>query len=318
MKRNLILGLTLVMLIAILSSGCTIEINNVKRDIDRIGDFIDPFSENYDKIESFQQDFGAIEVLEIENSVGTIEIDKASGSSGFLSYDIKVKSRLGNEKDVEEAIKSITVDIVEEGNRLTIKVDHDRDLGDIFENRVVDFKISLPDTVKMVGINNSVGSVDIKNLQLEELDLKVSVGEITLTDIITNDSDINSSTGSINIYHSQIGGKINTSTGSIEFVEGTLMGDSEVTTSIGSINISANLESSGTYNFVSKTGSIELYPNEDFSFKLDAKVNLGSIDVDLPMSDTFSDKGEFRGTRLDGKAMVYVNTDIGSVEIGSK
>lgn len=318
MKKNIILILAILIAMALLLSGCTIEINNVKRNIDRIGNFVDPFVENYDGTRDFQQDFEGIEELEIENSVGTIEIDRASGGKGNLKYELKVKSRFGKEDDIQRALDSITVEVVQRDNKLVIKVDHKKDLNNIFENRVVDFKITLPETVKKVKVNNTVGSVDIKRLDLQDLDLRVSVGEIIINDLSSNSVDISSSTGSIEIYKSTIGGRVSTSTGSVDIIDGKIMSSSEISTTIGSLKVNADFEDGGTYQFNSKTGSIELYLSSDFSFKVDARVGLGSIDVDLAMDDSSSNKGEYKGSRNGGRASIYVKTDIGSVEISGR
>jgi|GEM_PF-5958709 len=107
---------------------------------------------------------------------------------------------------------SISVGLQQKGKRLDIVVNMTKDIENLFKNRTVEFEIFIPETVKDIYIENSVGAVELDGITAEYIKSIVSVGELKLNNITSKNARLNTSTGSVRINNSQLNGRITTST----------------------------------------------------------------------------------------------------------
>lgn len=96
-----------------------------------------------------------------------------------------------------------------------------------------------------------------------DLDLLTGIGDIRVTGI----------SGQLSL-RSEIG--------SIAVRAGLLTGNSVLKTSLGSINFHEAIDPSGTYQFATETGSVQVILPDDSAFELDASTQFGSITTVVP------------------------------------
>ncbi len=331
-RTSKLLGLGLCIIMTVSMMGCTIEVDDLnsqlRNNLDKVKDKVTEiaefgedlaFADQYDRVEGFSEVFSSdILSLSIDNKVGVVKIYEGTSSDLTVNYEKKVKSRNAFEAEINKAMESITVAIKENNNKLEIAVSMTKDLENIFRNRAVAFEIFIPSGVKEVYIENSVGAAELVGLDVDYIKSNISVGEIKISNSSAKEVNINTSTGSIKLDNTQLVGRAKTSTGSIEIYGGKLTGDTILESSTGSIKVSAGLAEGSSYNFSSKTGSIQVDLQEDYAFKLDAKTSIGSIETNLQLKDVYSQKGILTGTIGDGGGKITLRTEVGSVTINKK
>ena len=331
MKNKAIKLITIGLCFILLSSlvGCTVEVDNlnkqIKNNLDRVKDIVNDITEmgeglavgeQFDRIESFSEVYKEnVETLSIDNKVGAIRIYKGSSSELVVKYDKKVKNRSASEAEINKAMNSINVELQQKGKRLDIVVNMTKDIENLFRNRTVEFEIFIPEAVKDIYVENSVGSVELDGINVEYIKSNVSVGELKLNSSVAKDTSLNTSTGSIKINNSQLNGRITTSTGSIDIEGGKLNGDTTLQSSTGSIYVAAELAAGKSFDFASKTGSIRILLKGDYSFKLDAQTSIGDIETNLDLKDIYSKKGVLTGISGDGSGRLNLKTEVGSIKV---
>ncbi|SCY97368.1 DUF4097 family beta strand repeat-containing protein [Alkaliphilus peptidifermentans] len=315
---NRVKGFIFLLAVIVMLTGCTTEVDQLQDQIDRfieIGEnYVD--GQDFDGSHSFEKEIeSGITEIRIDNNVGKINILGSNKENGEMKITKRVNTRLGNKSDIERGLDSIDVTISEKGDILTIKAVISKDLNNIFSSRAVDIDLSLPADIKLIRIENNVGDVTLNDMDVEEITIKTNVGDTFLINTTVESVDIAGNVGKMNFYNSLIKGKIKTSTGSITIEKGMLSGSSRVETSTGSISMTGGLNELGDYYFSSKTGSILMAINEDFSFNIDAKAGVGSIDNNIALDNMRMEKGRLRGSRNDGKANINITTDVGSIRL---
>jgi DUF4097 and DUF4098 domain-containing protein YvlB len=105
--------------------------------------------------------------------------------------------------------------------------------------------------------------------------------------------------------------------GSIYVTEGMLKGNSILKTNLGSVNFHEAIDSSGSYQFATETGSVHVILPDDTPFELDASTHFGSITTVVPeMKMAYRTSSEVHGDAgSPPRASLKLSSVTGSVSV---
>ncbi|KAB3534378.1 DUF4097 domain-containing protein [Alkaliphilus pronyensis] len=315
--NNKLKKLVVILTMALVLTGCTSEVEQLQKDIDKLVDIGENYvGEGYERSHSFANEISDnITEVKIDNYVGKINISHSSNQNSEVKVTKRLKARSNDEADIEKGLNSMEVTVSEEGNLLDINAVLTKDIENLFKNRAVDIDLSLPQGVTSIKIINNVGDVTFTEFNTGDISVKTNVGDVFLIDVTADDVEIKGNVGKINCYNSTVKGNISTSTGSIDIEGGQLLGDSEIQTATGSIDVTCKLTELGDYYFSSKTGSIVVAIDPELSFNIDAETGVGIIDNSIALDNKKEKKGSLTGTRNNGKINISVKTNVGSIRL---
>ena len=141
-------------------------------------------------------------------------------------------------------VNNITVSYTQdrEGNTITVNVDRTRG-SNFFASTSVDFDVTVP-SASTLQLKTNTGSIDVTGVS----------GQMVLT----------------------------SNTGSITASNGMVSGNTQLITNTGSITFNGSITRSGTYQFQTNTGTVEMTLPADSVFHLNASTDTGSIDTNFP------------------------------------
>jgi hypothetical protein len=229
----------------------------------------------------------------INDASGNIQVHSGSSSGSVNVQTIKQANGFGNPND-----EQVTYNKSPDGSSL--KIDFTRGSGS------VDFNVTVPDNSN-VQLQTSSGNIDVEGVS-GQMSLTTDSGEIHAN----NDTVSGNST-------------LTTRDGTIEMARDTLSGNPTINTSSGEITFGGSIDSTGTYQFKTDRGSIDVTLPENPGFHVDATTNSGSIDSEFPQvqaQDTASG-GQAAHSDVGGSApgaKIILDTNDGSINLhqGSK
>ncbi|MEF2967918.1 DUF4097 family beta strand repeat-containing protein [Paenibacillus sp. M1] len=216
--------------------------------------------------------------LKVENPVGKIKVEPAAGSD----LSVKVKIWSPNKKKYGERLQAIfeqaQISITPSGEELYVST-HAKDDPDLnlwewaqdqygFSDFSLEYTIGVPAEIHAFHITSRVGDVVLNGLK--------------------------------GTY------RVRSDVGAIELRNASIEGESEISTSTGSVELEiADIESTGSLQVRADTGSIEAELDDSLNCDLETKVELGSI--------SGAPKG--KSQIGDGGPLVSLSASLGSIEI---
>jgi hypothetical protein len=178
-------------------------------------------------------------------------------------------------------VNTITVSYAQdrEGNAITVNVDRTSG-SNFFASTSVDFDVTVPSAATLQ-LKTNTGSIDVTGIG----------GQIVLT----------------------------SNTGSITASNGMASGNTQLITNTGSITFNGSIARSGTYQFQTNTGSVEVTLPADSVFHVNASTDTGSINTNF--SGVFVQHRQMVGADASGdvgsspQATVTLRTNTGSVNL---
>lgn len=169
-------------------------------------------------------------------------------------------------------IKKSDISIREKDGVYHFTVNQD-DIEIIGNNHSGEIHVTLPDTVKTIDINQSLGEVEIAGMNLTSLTIDSALGDVDLEDVTFEEGDITLSLGDFDFY-------------------GDFTKKFNLTNHMGDADIQL-LKSNHEYNYSLKVNMGELimndhehgsinsdyYQNNDKEASLDVKMDMGSLEV---------------------------------------
>jgi putative adhesin len=160
-------------------------------------------------------------------------------------------------------------------------------------------------------VNARVDRVFVPGINLpQHIDFDITVPRNADLELTTNVGDI---------WVTGISGQMSlqSNTGSIYVRRGLLTGNSQLRTSLGSINFHEAIDPNGTYQLMTDTGSVNVTLPDDTAFELDASTTLGNVTTVVPgMTMTYRTDREVHGDAgLSPRASMTLRSSIGSVNV---
>lgn len=187
-----------------------------------------------------------------------------------------------------------------------------------------------------INLNSSSGQIKLTNVAAGTVHAKSLAGLMQLTGVGAEQIELETTAGGIRARGVNCGRFVGmATTGLLEFIEGTIEFGLELRTGAGRVvtdNVKANafrLEATTgaiTYkgnapkapsDILSGAGSVAVYlpPNEGVT--LDARSNIGSVEVRLPITHIANQaKNSFQGQIAGGGAPLRITSQVGSVRVG--
>lgn len=261
--------------------------------------------------------------LSIQTNDGNIEVSPSEENHITVSYIVKRNGRLVDmtKSELEE---KVNLDIVEDLNKLEIKVIQKQNFSN-WRNRVyVSFKVEAPYQTACT-LNTSDGNILIAGLE-GHLKLKTSDGNIQLAKINGN---VNAHTSDGNIHISEISGACDlvTSDGNIHVrtVDGSLNGrTSDGNADVDTVNGALKLVTSdGNIVAYSVAGNLELTTSDGDiqSGNTKGKSSLKTSDGNISFQEhsgamrAVTSDGDIRGNIIDLKESLYMTTNDGNIHV---
>lgn len=241
------------------------------------------------------------------------------------TYAVKQKEKVGffnflNYKFVSEDIKTVHLYIP---NDVTYTMNLETSVGAVR----VEFDEVI--TIKDLTVTSNTGSVYVKNVFVESLHATTDTGyvmikdveslgviivdsdtgSLSLTDIIAESFELDSDTGSITLTRTEASTLIaSVETGRITVIDSSFLGDVDIHTSTGDININDTIASS--FDLSSSTGDVGFTSTTFGDYRYDLRTSTGTIRVDG------SNQGDRHSTTT-GTVLIKVEVSTGNITINT-
>lgn len=280
------LNMVLVLIISVLLlGGCSININGDKVDLN--GSISVTSGTTLSEKDSLVQNADGINTLEIRNNAGNIDITR--GESANLSIEFEKKVKGSNEEVKKDIMKNIKISIDKNGDKfvLTAKT---RDNGgsylwDWVENLYkgvnvsIDYKIQVPDNIKVYVVNNNAGNIGFDSVS-GEITADQNAGNITVRGV-------------------------------------SLEGKSSFKTNAGNIDLGIEIDRALEVNAGSAAGNIMLTLPGQSKFSLESRLTAGNLSGSF-LSGTRVNSGTVKQEFNGGGTKVLVTLTAGNVTINKK
>ncbi|MGD9567700.1 MAG: hypothetical protein AB7V48_05175 [Sedimentibacter sp.] len=282
MKRlNIILiALSALILLSSCSSINEVDEKAVKDVSDKITEAIinSVGKESAEKQESFNIAAEGITTLNIESSVGDINIKTHESSEATISLNITAKSN--SKENAQKLIEEFNYSVEENSNSIDIDTTFKDD--ELFDNSSIqtELSISIPKNIDNFKISLNVGDINITNNE-GKFDIKNNVGNITVENSIGS-YDLNTDVGDIKLINcTSLGTSMfNSSTGNAEISFNDISNAESITANVGvgdvELNIPENSSFEAVINEFMKDEKTESNGSKQTKIKLETGV--GSID----------------------------------------
>lgn len=264
----------------------------------------------------------------VETVGGNIEVK--GGQNGQAKVEMYVNNpnwkRKLSEEDIKERINNYQVDISQNGNKLSVKVNPKRDNMDWEEEGLnISFKLYVSTQVRTL-LEATGGNISLSGVSGQQT-VKTTGGNISLDDI-NGDADVDCTGGNINVdqYTGKLaiscrGGNINIDEASGEFQVETAGGNLHFENISGSVkgetaggNISANIKELGKYLTLTTSGG---NINADFPTNkgLDYDIKADRIHASVENFKGFHDTDRIQGKTNGGGIPVKMSTSGGNIRM---
>jgi len=185
----------------------------------------------------------------INDTNGNVQVNVGSSTTDVVIQAIRESNFFGNPNDIPANISQDP----NNANIITASV-QDGQQGS------VDFNVTVPQGANLQ-LQTDSGNINVNGVN----------GQMTL----------NTKSGSIDASNDVMSGtsKISTSSGDISAKSTTLSGQATISTDSGNIGFDGTIGTTGTYQFQTSSGKIDLIVPTTPSFHVDATTNSGSIDI---------------------------------------
>lgn len=199
------------------------------------------------------------------------------------------------------------------GSNLTIKVDRKSGFGISRSNLVLDIEIPKKYEHNLT-LNSSSGDIFLPDLKLEDLFVNMSSGDLTIDKLLVRKFIFDSSSGKLTANQVEsLESNLELSSGSVDIDSFT--GDLEVEMSSGDIEIKYT-KFNNNISIDSSSGDISIILPVDANFELDAETSSGKIICDYPITISGGlDRDELKGIVGTGKNTISINASSGNISI---
>lgn len=282
MKRLscILIALTTLILLTSCSSINEVDEKAVKDVSDKITKAIinSVGKESAEKQESFNIAAENLITLNIESSVGDINIKTHESTEAIISLNITAKS--SSKENAEKLIEEYNYTVEENLN--SIDIDTTFEDNELFDNSSIqtELSIAVPKNIDNFVISLNVGDINITDNE-GSFEIKNNVGNITVENSFGS-YDINTDVGDIKLINSAASGNsvFNSNTGDIEISFNDISNAEGIkaTTGVGDIELTVPEDSSfeAVINEFMKDESTEA--NGSKQTKIELKTGVGSID----------------------------------------
>ena len=248
-------------IVMVLLSGCTI--NNVN--------FIEKKDSGTLKSSYFLGEGGTIYV---QNKNGSVKIE--NWDEGYVKLDYEKKANSFTDADLSTYLENTTVELIDTEDSVTITTTVPKiTVGGVS----VSMTMYVPKHVEL-DITTSNGSITVSSGVVGNAKLKSSNGGLNVNGLDGN-FDLDTSNGSVKVNNVKGSGRIKTSNGSIYFESIEEVGNVDLTTSNGKIEMDLSKPVGESYKIKTSNGNIVVKVPEDMGFDLEASTSTGSIKTDL-------------------------------------
>jgi len=215
--------------------------------------------------------------LQVESSNGDVEIIGFPGAT-TVHVTARTWSRGTTTAEAMARLARVSVDMIQEGNRITLRYDAASHDLDVRRYSGVDFRVEVPEETH-ADVDTTNGWIQVEQIS-GVLDLETSNGRIDVEESLT-EATARSSNGRIRFEDVEGILDLRTSNGRIELenVDGVVHGE----TSNGSITYSGYLYPDVDHSLTTTNGAINLALRSDASLTIDAQVTNGQIVSTLPL-----------------------------------
>ena len=183
---------------------------------------------------------------------GNNQVHRSDNATSVAVQDTKNKEFFGNPNDIH-----VSYIISQDGNTITASVNNSGQGS-------VDFDVTVPQDTNLQ-IRTTSGDVNVDGVK----------GQMTLS---TNSGDIHATNDQFIINST-----LSTNSGDITARQDSLSGQATIKTDSGDIKFDGSIGTSGTYQFHTGSGSIDITVPFNSAFHVDASTNSGSIASDFPV-----------------------------------
>lgn len=282
MKRlsSILIALTTLILLTSCSSINEVDEKAVKDVSDKITKAIinSVGKESAEKQESFNIAAENLKTLNIESTVGDINIKTHESTEAVISLNITAKS--SSKENAEKLIEEYNYTVEENLN--SIDIDTTFEDNELFDNSSIqtELSIAVPKNIDNFVISLNVGDINITDNE-GSFEIKNNVGNITVENSFGS-YDINTDVGDIKLINSAASGNsvFNSNTGNVEISFNDISNAEGIkaTTGVGDIELTVPEDSSfeAVINEFMKDESTEA--NGSKQTKIELKTGVGSID----------------------------------------
>lgn len=253
-----------------------------------------------DRVEEWSDSFGvwtgnavvsASETLTREVTVAgptTLDLDVSagdvtirSGPAGKVAVTAVKRAYGATQAEAERRMAAIAINVDQIGDKVWVRVDNPFTTGNVGRPAMVDLTITVPQETALTA------SVDVGRLRVAELvgdmEVAVQVGEVILADVVP-------------------------------------VRELTVKTRVAGVDFAAPLAPNARYEFVTDVGKIALRLPADSAFHLDARSDIGDVDVEFPVVGR-ADRDLVIGKDVRGEvgqnptASLYLRSRVGEVTI---
>jgi hypothetical protein len=285
---------------------------------------------------------GANGEINLSNIAGNITVSRGGGNAATI--EIVKTARAATAAEAQEALKLVTVEVLERGGRAEVTTRYPSSRGDRRNLNVsAAYTVTTPAGTRVIARSIS-GSIHVTDIQ-GELVLETTSGNVTATgapriataksvsgNVLVSDVrtdagvEASSMSGHVTLRNvearrlslNSISGNVTVENASCERVEAQTMS--------GNVSYAGALAPKGRYDLKSHSGDVRLRLDGSTGFELSASTFSGAIRSDLPLTtrtgETVRGPGArnraFRGTFGDGSAVINATTFSGSVVIGKR
>ncbi len=218
-----------------------------------------------------------IDTIFVKDRVALIEVLPTTGSDIVIAW----------EEDGNRKQDQVTID--EHGNQLEIKRKSSSTFLMIptFNMKQKNMKIYIPkENVSSINIKNAVGSVLVRNVQVDELNIQTDVQKVDIINVQGNNIVATSSVGSITIEKSTGDIRASSKVGSVDIDLEEVTGDMDLSSDVGSVTLTIDERPENVSFFgSSEIGSVRIFgesgssPVENAIYEVHLNTNVGKVEV---------------------------------------
>jgi lia operon protein LiaG len=242
-----------------------------------------------------------VDALEIYTSSGDIEIVTENRDDIYLELQ---SYRNGPEL------------FIDKGRTLKVEVKKPKYRLFNFSSGKVKLTVVIPrDFNKYLKTVSSSGDVDISKLDMDELEIRLSSGDLTANNITSKSAKLNASSGDMDLENIDVDDlEVSLSSGSLEIdkFSGKLNGR------LSSGSVSMNIDRlENDIELRLSSGSVKInFDENDLNAELELRTSSGDIEVDFPVLVTGKQKdNRLTGTSGDGKYKINITCSSGDISL---
>ena len=251
---------------------------------------------------------GAVD-LDVSTSNGRVTV---RGVEGQTTVEVIATLRSRGDSMIAAANRAakIVVEMIHNGNHVTLSYDANAHPWDVRRYSGVDFEITVPATVD-ADVHTSNGRIEVSEV-IGILDLDTSNGAIEVSDAV-GEVDASTSNGTITVDTFE--GVLDLGTSNGRLTMENITGVVDARTSNGRIVFSGTLIDGAAHRMTTSNGRIDIALRSDASLIIEARTSNASISTDLPLIGDTEGKEWSAVLNPPATAMLTLETSNGGIEI---